>query len=238
MSMGSVCREVTRVGERSWMASYSLGWFVGALLILTMAGVAAGASSEPGITGGSATEAIRETVSQITRLLKDPTLARPEKAEERRRQLEQVAAGRIAYAEMAKRSLGAHWQALSDTEREEFVALFQRLLSKMYIHRIEGYTGEQVHYLGERVVKDFVEVRTKIVSEKVEIPVDYRLLQMDGQWRIYDVLVDGVGIVSNYRGQFTRILRSSSYADLVEQLRAKVEENQRFSQSLSRAENQ
>ena len=123
-------------------------------------------------------------------------------AEERRRLLERVAAARFSYAEMAKRSLGAHWRELTDAEREEFVALFQRLLVKTYARTIEGYAGQQVQYLGERRAEDFAEVRTKIVSDKVETPVDFRLLRMRGDWWVYDVVVDGVSVVSNYRGQF------------------------------------
>ncbi len=194
------------------------------VLVLAMTGVAAGASPAPENAGGSATEAIRGTISQVFRLLGDPALKGPEKAEERRRQLEALMAERIGYAEMAKRTLGAPWRELSDPERAEFVTLFQRLLWKTQAHMIDGYSGEQVQYLGERVTEDFAEVRTRIVSEKVDVPVDYRLLRIAGNWRVYDVVVDGVSLVNNYRGQFARILRASSYADLVEQLRKKVEE--------------
>ncbi|HWT79662.1 MAG TPA: ABC transporter substrate-binding protein [Candidatus Methylomirabilis sp.] len=203
------------------MANLGLGG-VALVLALAMAGVAAGASPAPENSGGPATEAIRGSISQVFGLLGDPTLKKPEKAEERRRQLEKLVAERICYAEMAKRSLGVHWQDLSEAEQEEFVTLFQRLLAKTYLHMIEGYTGEQIRYLGERVTEDFAEVRTRIVSEKMDIPVDYRLLRMAGEWRVYDVVVDGISLVNNYRGQFAKIIRASSYASLVEQLRKKV----------------
>jgi len=217
-------REMTGDRRRSRMASSPLGWIAQVLLAVAMAGVAAGASPAPVNSGGPATEAVKGTITEVIRLLEDKTLRRPEMAEERRRLLERVLAERFSYAEMAKRSLGAHWGGLTDPEREAFVALFQRLLVKTYVHTIEGYAGEQVRYLGERVAEDFAEVRTRIVSAKVDIPVDYRLLRTSGDWRVYDVVVDGVSLVNNYRGQFARILRSSSYADLVEQLRKKVEE--------------
>jgi phospholipid transport system substrate-binding protein len=176
---------------------------------------------------------MKSTITEIIRLLEDEGLKKPGMAEERRRLLERVAAARFSYAEMAKRSLGAHWRELTDAEREEFVALFQRLLVKTYARTIEGYAGQQVQYLGERGAEDFAEVRTRIVSEKVETPVDFRLLRMRGDWWVYDVVVDGVSVVSNYRGQFARILRSSSYADLVEQLRKKVEGDPRADRSSS-----
>jgi phospholipid transport system substrate-binding protein len=210
-----------------------MGWLAQVLLALAMAGVAAGASPEPASSGGPATEAIKSTITEVIRLLEDRELKKPEMAEERRRLLARVAAARFSYAEMAKRSLGAHWRELKDAEREEFVALFQRLLVKTYARTIEGYAGHEVQYLGERRAEDFAEVRTRIVSDKVEAPVDFRLLRMRGDWWVYDVVVDGVSVVSNYRGQFARILRSSSYADLVEQLRKKIEGDPRADRSSS-----
>ncbi len=233
MTMGSGCRGGAQLGHgsgcemtgdkgRPRMARSPLAWIAQVLLALAMAGVAAGASPAPGNSGGPATEAVKSTITKVIRLLEDEELKGPGKVEERRRRLERVVADRFSYAEMAKRSLGAHWRGLTDPEREEFVALFQRLLVKTYARTIEGYAGEQVRYLGERVAGDFAEVRTRIVSDKVETPVDYRLLRMRGDWRVYDVVVDGVSLVNNYRGQFARILRSSSYTELVEQLRKKV----------------
>ena len=225
MTRGS-CGKMTGNRGRAKTATFGLGGMV-LVLALAIAGVAAGASPAAENSGGPATEAIRGTISQVFRVLGDPSLKGPEKAAERRRQLEKLAADRMDYAEMAKRSLGAHWRELSDAERAEFVALFQRLLWKTQIHLIEGYSGEQMQYLGERVTDDFAEVRTRIVSEKVDVPVDFRLLRVAGEWRVYDVVVDGISLVNNYRGQFGRILRASSYAGLVEQLRKKVEADDR-----------
>ena len=235
MTKGSACRGNSRLGTgsgceatgdrgRARMAITSLGRIAQVLLALALAGVAAGASPEPVNSGGPAAEAVKGTITEIIRLIEDKELKKSGMAEERRRLLERVAAARFSYAEMAKRSLGAQWRELTDAEREEFVALFQRLLVKTYARTIVGYAGQQVQYLGERRAEDFAEVRTKIVSDKVETPVDFRLLRMRGDWWVYDIVVDGVSVVSNYRGQFARILRSSSYADLVAQLRKKVEE--------------
>ncbi|MER3423332.1 MAG: hypothetical protein C4293_09015 [Nitrospiraceae bacterium] len=124
---------------------------------------------------------------------------------------------------MAKRSLGAQWSKLNDNQRQEFVGLFRQLLTNSYIGKIEGYSGEQIHYLNERLQDGYAEVRTKVSSGKAEIPLDYRLLNKSGDWRVYDVVVDGVSLVSNYRGQFAKVLRTSSYEDLVEKLRNKSE---------------
>ena len=143
------------------------------------------------------------------------------KAEERRSLLEKVVAERFDYQEMSRRALGAPWNQLSDKEKQEFVSLFQTLLTNSYAEKVESYSGEGVQYLNERTEKDYAEVRTKILSGKTEIPLDYRLINHGTDWRVYDVVVDGVSLVNNYRGQFTKILRSSSYPDLVDQLRKK-----------------
>ena len=119
--------------------------------------------------------------------------------------------------------LGAPWANLPEKDKQEFVSLFQTLLVNTYADKIESYSGEGVQYVNERNEKEYAEVRTKVLTGKTEIPLDYRLLHKGSDWRVYDVVVDGVSLVNNYRGQFSKILRNGSYADLVEQLRKKSE---------------
>lgn len=176
-----------------------------------------------GMAAPTATESVKGTISEVLRILEDGELKRPERSGDRRRQLEKVIGERFSYEEMAKRSLGAQWNKLNDAQRQEFVDLFRQLLTNSYIGKIEGYSGEQIHYLNERLQDGYAEVRTKVSSGKTEIPLDYRLLNKSGDWRVYDVVVDGVSLVSNYRGQFAKILRTSPYEDLIEKLRNKSE---------------
>ncbi len=188
---------------------------------------AVGLSAAAGLdaaAAGTALEAVRSAINEVIRILEDEQLKKPEKAKERRQRLEQVINDRFSYEEMAKRTLGAQWNKLADKERQEFVDLFKRLLTNSYAGKIEGYSGEQVEYLGERTKDDYAEVRTKVVSGKTEIPLDYRLLNKGGDWRVYDVVIDGVSLVNNYRGQFAKILKDSSYAELLETIRKKAEE--------------
>jgi phospholipid transport system substrate-binding protein len=117
---------------------------------------------------------------------------------------------------MSRRALGAPWNQLTDQQKQEFVDLFQTLLTNSYADKVETYSGEGVQYLNERTEKEYAEVRTKVLSGKTEIPLDYRLINKADDWRVYDV-------VNNYRGQFTKILRASSYSDLVDQLRKKTD---------------
>lgn len=185
-------------------------------LLLLLGGVAV----QPAVAGG-ATEAMKHTIDEVLTTIQDKELKQPGRAEERRQRLEQIVGARFDYQEMSRRSLGAPWNTLSDKDKQEFVALFQTLLTNSYADKIESYSGEGVKYINERTENDYAEVRTKVLTGKVEIPLDYRLLNKGGDWRVYDVVVDGVSLVNNYRGQFSKILRSSTYADLVDQLRKK-----------------
>ena len=207
---GMASRWVRRSGRTPvWLGLVLLGWSLAAV---------------PSWAGGAATEAIKGTINEVIRILSDQGMKKPERAQERRKLLEKVVGDRFNYEEMAKRTLAAQWQKLDAKQRAEFVDLFMKLLTNSYADKVEGYSGEQIHYLNERLEGDYAEVRTKAASGKVEIPLDYRLLSKGGDWRVYDVVVDGVSLVSNYRGQFAKIIRTSGYDDLVKQLREKSDQ--------------
>jgi len=171
------------------------------------------------------TEVVRTTVDEVIRVLSDAEWKKPDRFAERRKLLERLIGQRFDYEEMAKRALARHWLTLNEKERTEFVGLFAAFLSASYADKIESYTSERVEYLNERLSDGYAEVRTKIISSKTEYPLDYRLLNKGNEWYVYDVVVDGISLVKNYRGQFDRTIRSSSYQKLVETLRQKVEEN-------------
>ncbi|TAJ25553.1 MAG: ABC transporter substrate-binding protein [Nitrospirae bacterium] len=179
------------------------------------------AGGAPATAAETPTEAVRSTVNEVIRLLSDEELKQPAQSEKRRKLVEEAVGQRFDYEELAKRSLAAQWTKLSQAERQEFVDLFKSLLSNTYGDKIEGYAGEQVHYLKERLEGAYAEVQTKVSSNKTDMPLDYRLLNKSGDWRVYDVVVDGVSLVKNYRGQFERIIKTESYAALVEKLRKK-----------------
>jgi phospholipid transport system substrate-binding protein len=189
-------------------------WFA---VLMTVIGIVA---AVPGYAGPP-TDSMKTTIDEVLRIVREKELKQPERSEERRHLLEKVVSARFDYAEMSRRALGAPWNQLTDQQKQEFVALFQTLLTNSYADKVETYSGEGVQYLNERTEKEYAEVRTKVLSGKTEIPLDYRLINKADDWRVYDVVVDGVSLVNNYRGQFTKILRASSYSDLVEQLRKK-----------------
>ena len=198
------------------MGMHRLKWtMIGVLLVVQFFTALAAAAAGP------ATDSIRGTIDEVFKVLDDKDLKKPERHEERRQRLEKVVGARFDYSEMSRRSLGTQWNQLSDKDRQEFVDLFRTLLTNTYADRVENYSGEGVQYLNERSEKEYAEVRTKVLSGKTEIPMDYRLLRKDNDWRVYDVVVDGVSLVNNYRGQFSKILHTSSYPGLVDQLRKK-----------------
>ena len=173
------------------------------------------------VMAGPATESVKGTIDEVLKILNDKELKTPARHEDRRQRLEKAVAARFDYSEMSRRSLGAQWNQLSDKEKQEFVDLFRTLLTNTYADKVETYSGEGVQYLNERTEKEYAEVRTKVLSGKTEIPMDYRLLNKSNDWHVYDFVVDGVSLVNNYRGQFTKILHTSSYPDLIDQLRKK-----------------
>jgi phospholipid transport system substrate-binding protein len=176
---------------------------------------------------GSATDAIRHTSEAVIRVLSDEDLKKPSRVEERRQQLVKIIGDRFSYEEMSKRALGNQWNRMSEVERQEFVDLFKNLLANTYVDKIEGFGREEVQYVNERLEQGYAEVRTRIFTSKGAFPLDFRLidqsLDQSGDWRVYDIVVEGISLVNNFRGQFSRILSVYSYPQLVAKLREKAE---------------
>jgi phospholipid transport system substrate-binding protein len=144
------------------------------------------------------------------------------RGEHRRAEIRRIAGELFDFDEMARRTLTRHWNARTPEEQAEFVRLFTELLERSYIARIEQWAGERITYPGETVDGQWATVRSKIVTRRAEVSLDYRLLLRDGRWRAYDVLVDGVSFVATFRAEFDRIIQQSSYAGLVDKLRKRT----------------
>jgi phospholipid transport system substrate-binding protein len=170
-------------------------------------------------------EQLRGAVDRVLRVVEDPELKRPTRAEERRTAVRRIASEIFDFTEITKRVLGPHWQPRTAAEREEIVRLFTALLERAYISKIEHYSGERITFSGEAVDGELATVRTRVVTKQgTEIPVEYRMVRRGDRWMAYDVVIEGVSLVANYRGQFNKILQTSSYAELVRRLRAKLDE--------------
>ncbi len=178
-----------------------------------------------GTWAGPPTDQLHGRIDRVLKVLGEPALKNDAKTTERRTTLRGIADEIFDFTEISQRSLGRHWQGRTPSERAEFVALFADLLERTYISKIESYSGERVVYAGETLDGDQATVRTRIVSKQgTEIPVDYRMFERDGRWRVFDVNIEGVSLVGNYRSQFNAIIVRSSYQDLVTKLKAKQDE--------------
>ncbi len=139
-----------------------------------------------------------------------------------RAEIRKAARDLFDFDEMARRTLTRHWASRSPAEQAEFVRLFTDLLERSYMSRIESWSDEKILYTSEVVDGGFATVRSKIITSRAEVALEYRLLQRDGRWRVYDVLMDGVSFVSTFRNQFDRIIQQSSWAGLMDKLRKRA----------------
>lgn len=172
---------------------------------------------------GEPAEQVKQTVDAVIKIINNNELKKPEKLGERRSKIREVVEQRFDFEEMAKRSLALHWKKRTPAEQKEFTALFSDLLEDTYIKKIERYEDEKVVYTDERTDGSYATVRTKIITTKeIEIPVDYKIFKKDLKWEVYDIVIEGVSLVNNYRTQFNQIIRSGSYEELVNKLKKKT----------------
>src|SRR5499426_2060379 len=167
---------------------------------------------------GVPTDQLRTQIDKAVKILEDPELKK--KPVERRTAVRQVANDIFDFSETAKRSLARHWAPRTQAERDEFVSLFSDLLERSYIGKIELYGGEKVQFVGESVEGEGAVVRTKLITKQgTEIPIDYRMLHRGDKWLVYDVVIEGVSLISNYRTQFNKIITTSSFQELMKKMK-------------------
>src|SRR6266436_9662647 len=167
------------------------------------------------------TDQLREYTDQVVKVLDDPAMAR----QDRRAAVRKIAHEAFDVTETAKRVLARHWQARTPAEREEFTQLFADLLERTYIARINEYGGERIRYVGESMDGELATVRARIMTRTgTEVPVESRMVRRGERWLIYDVLIENVSLIANYRSQFDRIVRANSYEELIRRLKHKRDE--------------
>jgi phospholipid transport system substrate-binding protein len=167
-------------------------------------------------------DVVQTAAEQVVQVAQDPTLAGPSAAERRRQELQRIVENLFDFPEMTRRSLGRHWTDRTAREREEFIRLFKGILEHSYFGKIENYSGQRMLYLSETVDGEYATVRSKVtIGRKNELSVDYQLHLVGAQWTVYDVVLDGISLVSTYRAQFNRIIQISSYDHLVDEMRLK-----------------
>jgi len=181
-----------------------------------------------GATATGPTEVAKEVIDKVLEILNNPDNAGEAKKDYRQQLVKQLVDRHFDYQEMAKRSLGSTWTKLNSGQRDEFVRLFAELLEASYADKIDKYARHiRVDYTGENLDGEYAEVRTVVVRPNDRIPLNYRMLNESDGWMVYDVVIEGVSLVSNYRSQFSRIINESSYPELVRRLRTRVDEHRR-----------
>lgn len=173
---------------------------------------------------GVPTDTLKDYTDAVIRVLEDPALKAEDRRAERRAAVRKIAIDVFDVQETARRALGPHWQQRTPQEREEFVQLFADLLERTYINKIDLFGGERLRFTEEKVDGDHAIVRAKVITRQgTEVPVEARMLNRAGRWQIYDIVIENISLVGNYRSQFDRIIRTSSYGDLAQRLRTKGE---------------
>jgi phospholipid transport system substrate-binding protein len=193
--------------------------------VLGLSLIAGAALAAAPAQAGTPQDQLRIQIDRVIKVLEDPELKRDGRAKERRVAVRKIADDIFDFPETAKRSLARHWAPLKPAEREEFVKLFADLLERSYLAQIERYGGERISYLGDTLENDLAVVKTRIVTKSgTEVPVDYRMLKKGDRWLVYDVIIEGVSLIANYRTQFNKIIQTSSYAELVKKMKVKQDE--------------
>jgi phospholipid transport system substrate-binding protein len=208
-------RRKTRSKGRTTVVSYVLKTI---LIIFGLVAIFHGATADAGVP----TDQVRGTVDQVLAVLQDPSLKPESSQKERRDRLRQVIFARFDFAEMARRSLGPEWRRRSPAEQQEFVNLFTGLLQENYIGTIESYNGDKVIYNRELQDQDNAEVQTTLTTRsEAAYSINYRLRLVGKDWKVYDVVIENISLVNNYRSQFSRVISRSSYEELVRTMKEK-----------------
>ena len=173
-----------------------------------------------GFAGTEITSELKKTIDQVITIVSDPEMKKNPSL--RREKLRDTIGVRFNYRQMVMRSLAKNYRERSDKEREEFTALFKKLLENSYASKIENYQDETIKYVKEQVKGKYALVNTEIIRKDGTINVDYKLINEDGKWTVYDFVIEEVSLIRNYRSQFTKIIKTESYGALVSKLSKKI----------------
>jgi phospholipid transport system substrate-binding protein len=166
------------------------------------------------------TENVRSSVEAVIALLKDDQLDR----ETRRDRMREVIEKRFDFRAMSQRTLATNWKKASDAEKQKFTELFGELIQNSYVSKIESYTNETVEYPGEKQKGRKAVVDTLIITSSAEIPVNYKVYLKDGSWQVYDVIIEGVSLISNYRSSYQEIVKRDGFDGLLAKMEEKIRE--------------
>lgn len=174
---------------------------------------------------GAATDRIRNTTDKLLAIVTDPDLEPIEMAGKRNRMIRAVVDEVFDWEEFSQRALARHWRKRTNDEKKEFISLFGQLLERTYMEKSRQYSGEKILFIDESIDGNYGVVTAKVITKNgKEVEIDYRVVKKDNTWFVYDVYVEGVSLVNNYRVQFNSIIMKSSYKELITRLKAKLKE--------------
>jgi phospholipid transport system substrate-binding protein len=172
--------------------------------------------------GSEITSDVKQTIDKVLEIVSDAELKKNPLL--RREKLRDTIGLRFNYKQMVMRSLAKNYKSRTEKEREEFTGLFKRLLENSYASKIENYQDETINYVGEQVKGKYALVKTQIVRNDGTIDVDYKLINEEGRWMVYDFVIEEVSLIRNYRSQFSKIIKTESYGALVSKLSKKIKD--------------
>ena len=170
-------------------------------------------------------DTIKEHVNNVLNVLRDPALQNEANKEAKEQKIESIANQMFDYVALSRLTLGRSWRDFNKEQQKEFVSLYRAILKKAYMDKILTYTDEKVVFDKEMMLaENKAEVQTRIITKSADIPISYRMYLKDGQWRVYDVIVEGISLVQNYRTQFREILANNPPEEVLKILRQKTGE--------------
>jgi len=203
---------------------------IGAVLLLTLiVFMALGSLGAPAAASVGPLEQIKSTVTGIVGVMQSKELGQPDKKIVRREKIMAYVSQRFDFEEISKQTLAGNWRELSPEQRKNFERLFSELLKNTYIGRVEAYSNEVIKfdkevYDGDQRAK--VMVYTKVIKDNQEIPINYKLMAKKDDWFVYDVMIEGVSLIRNYRTEFARIINQEKYPGLIKRLQEKIDKKE------------
>ncbi len=175
------------------------------------------------VQANTALDTVKSRINQLLDVLRDPAMQDDSAEELKKKQIWLIFDKTFDYIEFSKRTLSRNWNKLNPDQRKEFTELYKALLDKVYMDRILAYKDQEIVFVKERALaQNRVEVESKIVAGSNKTPIQFRMVSKDGKWWVYDVVVEGISLVRNYRSQFKRIIKRESIEGMFEILRKKV----------------
>jgi phospholipid transport system substrate-binding protein len=172
---------------------------------------------------GAPIETVRGHVDKVLDVLRDSSMKGSSAEKIKKDRIRLISEKMFDYTELSRRTLGQNWNKFKADQQQEFIELYKSILEGAYIDRIMSYTDEKIIFAKENQLSEkTVEIQTTIVTKKADIPINYRVIQKGGEWRVYDVIIEGVSLISNYRTQFAQILGNKSPEGLLDTLRKKA----------------